>query len=178
MDKYKELYDYAMDVLLKERDRFNRADEKAAKFSGMSVFLIGVNAFFSKTIIDTALPPHGSLEWLMVVVGAVALSFSASGWYVSNSVIRLSKFRSRRLDQDMLDFFRTNKLVNVYYALTKQIAAAYRENLGITDRKYHIIRRADMMLRISVAGTLALALLYAIYRYSHAVQAPVFDSVV
>ena len=178
MDKYKELYDYATAVLLKEHDRFTRADEKAAKFSGMSVFLVGVNAFFTKAIIDGALPPRNCLEWLLVSVGAVALLSSAAGWYVSNSVIRLNRFRSRRLKQDMLDFFTTNRLVDIYYGMTKRIMIAYHENVGITDGKYNRIHRADIILRFSVAATLALALLYAIYRYILAVEIPIPNSLV
>lgn len=171
MDKYKELYDYATDVFAREHDRFTRADEKAAKFGAISAFLIGINAFFAKEILDTALPPKGCLEWAMIAVGVAGLSLSATGWYLSNSVIRLSRFKSRPLHQGMLDFVRTNTLVNVYYSVTKRILEAYQENLGITDRKYGIIRKADTILRISVAATLALTVLYAIYKYNLAAEA-------
>jgi hypothetical protein len=172
MEKYKELYDYATDVFQKEHDRFTRADEKATKFAGISVFLVGVNAFFTRAVLDTALPPKSCFEWLMVTVGVAAISASAAGWYVANSVIRLSGFHSRPLNQGILDFFRTSYLVNVYYGLAQRIMVVHQKNLAITERKYKKIRKADIILRFSVAATLALALLYAIHRYNIAIETP------
>jgi len=78
----------------------------------------------------------------------------------------------------MLDFFTTNRLVDIYYGMTKRIMIAYHENVGITDGKYNRIHRADIILRFSVAATLALALLYAIYRYILAVEIPIPNSLV
>lgn len=170
MEKYKELYSYATDVFVKEHDRFVRADEKANRFSVIAVFLIGVNAFFAKTVIDSALPPRGCLEWLLVGATAAALALSASGWYVSNSVFRLRVPRSRPLNQQMLDFFRLNTLLNVYYAMAVRTTAAYEENVRITDSKYKRVRRADTILRFAVAATLAVSVLYALRRYLIAVE--------
>jgi hypothetical protein len=55
-EKYRELYLYATDILLKEHERFNRADDKASKYTTMFVFLIGVAIYFDKWI-------FGSLKW-------------------------------------------------------------------------------------------------------------------
>jgi hypothetical protein len=48
--KYRELYLYSTDLLKEELERFNRADEKAAKMSTTFVFLIGATAYFDKAI--------------------------------------------------------------------------------------------------------------------------------
>src|SRR6266568_629209 len=56
IEKYKELYQYATDILNKEHERFNRADDKAAKYSTLFVFLIGMVLYFDKWIL-------GSLQW-------------------------------------------------------------------------------------------------------------------
>jgi hypothetical protein len=178
VDKYKELYDYAIGVLSEEHDRFTRADEKAAKYGTMAVFLIGINAYFSKTIMDTALPPRGWLEWLMILLASLALLSSGIGWYVSNSAIRLTKFRGRRLNEAIVDFFGTKPLVDVYYGVAKRIAVVYREDVEITNRKHTIIERAELVLRCAVAATVALALLYAMYRYRLAAEIAFPNSVV
>jgi len=52
LEKYKELYQYSTDILLKEHDRFNRADDKASKYATMFFFLIGAVAYYDKWIFD------------------------------------------------------------------------------------------------------------------------------
>jgi hypothetical protein len=120
IDKYRELYTYSTDVLLKEHDRFNRADEKASKYATTFVFLIGAIAFFDKAVIDDMLPPTNLLEWLLLLFGVAGIFISLWGWYCANAVIRLHPYVSRRLDEEMLTFFRNQTLLNVYYALAKE----------------------------------------------------------
>ncbi|HAO79109.1 MAG TPA: hypothetical protein DCQ92_09070, partial [Verrucomicrobia subdivision 3 bacterium] len=52
LEKYKELYNYSTDILLNELERFNRADEKAAKLSAAFVFLLGIIAYFDKWVFN------------------------------------------------------------------------------------------------------------------------------
>jgi|ERR1035437_1354439 hypothetical protein len=65
LQKYRELYNYSTDILLKELERFNRADEKAAKYSTAFVFLLGIIAYFDKWILD-------KLQWTDFPVGLPA----------------------------------------------------------------------------------------------------------
>ena len=119
MAKYKELYTYSTDILLKEHERFTRADEKASKYSTMFVFLLGVVAYFDKWIFDkfpwTDFPVRVPEEWPLYVTGVTALLLSAAGWFVTIDAIKLKPFVSRPLNQQMLDFFEKQSLINIYY---------------------------------------------------------------
>src|SRR6266853_4747906 len=87
LTKYKEFYIYSADVLLKEHERFNRADDKASKYSTILVFLMGVAAYFEKWSFDHIVKqPDGYIdlptEWPIMVVGAITLGLSGVGWYL------------------------------------------------------------------------------------------------
>lgn len=165
IDKYKELYAYSTDVLIKEHERFNRADEKAFRYATTFVFLIGAYAFFNKAIIEEILPPRELLEWMLVALGVVGLIVSLWGWYGANSVIRLFPYVSRRLDDDMIAFFRKENLLNIYYGLAKENSAAYQENLLFAQKKHQILTRISARLKISVGVLIWVAILYGVYRY-------------
>jgi hypothetical protein len=165
IEKYKELYSYSTDILVKEHERFNRADEKASKYGTTFIFLIGAIGFFDKAVLEEMLPPHGIIEWALLVLGVGGLIFSLWGWYEASSVIRLYPYVSRRLDEDMLSFFRKETLLNVYYALAKENSEAYQENLGFAQIKHERLIKVAGRLRISVLILVAVAILYGVHRY-------------
>jgi hypothetical protein len=165
LDKYKELYIYSTDVLLKEHERFNRADEKASKYSTMFTFLIGAFAFFDKAVMDGMLPPNGIVEWAIIAIGVIGLLLTVRGWYTSNSVIKLHPYVSRRLDVPMIDFFRTQTLLNIYYGLAKENMSAYQENLVFAEHKHECLFQAAKLMKASVSILVLLAILYGIDRW-------------
>jgi hypothetical protein len=164
IDKYKELYAYSTDVLLKEHERFNRADEKASKYATTFVFLIGAIAFFDKAAMDEMVPPDGIIEWLLVVFGVSGLFVSLWGWYGASSVIRSHPYVSRRLDAEMISFFRKETLLNIYYGLAKENTDAYQENLQYAAKKYDLLIKVDTRLKIAVATLVIVAVLYGVHR--------------
>lgn len=165
IDKYKELYAYSTDVLLKEHDRFNRADEKASKYATTFVFLIGAIAFFDKAVIEEMFPPCEPIEWALVGFGIAGLTVSLWGWYGANSVIRLHPYVSRRLDDDMIKFFRKESLLNIYYGLAKENTDAYQENLRFADTKHRLLIKIAGRLRISAGILVFVAVLFGVHRY-------------
>ena len=165
IDKYKELYLYSTDVLLKEHDRFNRADEKASKYATTFVFLIGAIAFFDKAVIEEMLPPRGAIEWALIGLGIIGLMLSLWGWYGASSVIRLRPYVSRRLDDEMISFFRRENLLNIYYGLAKENTEAYQENLKFAQTKHHLLAMIARRLTISVVILVVVAILYGVRCY-------------
>lgn len=165
IDKYKELYAYSTDILLKEHDRFNRADEKASKYATTFVFLIGAIAFFDKAAMDEMIPPHGIVEWLVVLFSVSGLIIALLGWYGASSVIRLHPYVSRRLDSEMISFFRGESLLNIYYGLARENTDAYQENLKYAAKKYDQLIKVDLRLKIAVGNLALVAILYGLRRY-------------
>jgi hypothetical protein len=165
IDKYKELYAYSTDVLLKEHDRFNRADEKASKYATTFVFLIGAIAFFDKAAMDEMIPPHGIIEWLLVLFSMSGLIVALWGWYGASSVIRLHPYVSRRLDSEMVSFFRKETLLDIYYGLARENTDAYEENLKYAAKKYDLLIKIDSRLKLAVGNLVLVAVLFGLRRY-------------
>jgi hypothetical protein len=172
LEKYKELYTYSTDVLLKEQERFNRADEKASKYSTTFVFLLGIVAFFDKWVLDNlkwpdfplALPSDMALS-MAAVVGLFALLTSAAGWFLTNHVIKLRPIVSRPLNQEILDFFENQPLLNIYYGFARENSKAYVRNKEATDRKYAFLKWAYNLMKLVLALLAVLIVMYCLHSW-------------
>jgi len=172
LDKYKELYSYSTDVLLKEHERFTRADDKASKYSTMFFFLIGVVAYFDKWIFDTLkwpdfpvrLPPD--LPILMAgLAGLLALLSSTFGLWLTNHVMKLRWVVSRPLNQEILDFFENQSQITIYYGLAKENSRAYEENKKATDEKYSVLKWSAHIMLLVFAILAELVVMYCLYSW-------------
>lgn len=172
LEKYKELYLYSTDILIKEHERFSRADEKASKYSTTFVLLFGVVAYFDKWIFDklqwptfpVELPPDRPL-FMAGVVGLLSLVVSAVGWFLTNHVMKLRPIVSRPLNQDMLDFFENQSPLNIYYGLARENSNAYEENRKATDRKYSILKQTYNLMKLVLALLAELFVMYCLYSW-------------
>lgn len=159
-DKYERLYVYASELLKEELDRFNRADEKAARLATTFVFLVGASAFFDKQISDKLLPPRSGLEWGLVVVGSLALLVSFIGWFMANWVGRMRGYSRLPLNDEVFDFFDQQPLLNFYGSFSQNIKQAFQANLKRTDEKHALLIKA---FYAAVAATLLLITLVSLY---------------
>ena len=164
LEKYKELYQYSTDILLKENERFNRADEKASKYATMFFFLIGAVAYFDKWIFDRLHWPDNLLILLLnlplIAIGLLALLLSFVGLILAQHSMKHRWVVSRPLNQEVLDFFENETRLTVYYGLAKENSNAYAENKKATDTKYNILKWS---YRIMLSVFVMLALLSLIY---------------
>jgi hypothetical protein len=163
-EKYKELYLYSTDILLKEHERFNRADEKASKYATMFFFLIGAVAYFDKWIFDRLKWPHNFLRLFLdvplVMVGLITLVICAIGLILAHHAIKIRPVVSRPLNKDVLDFFENETRITVYYGLAKENSNAYAENKKATDAKYTILKWAYYIMLMVFALLAVLAMMY------------------
>lgn len=166
LEKYKELYLYSTDILLKEHERFNRADEKASQYATMFFFLMGAVAYFDKWIFDRLKWPDNIfnliLDLPLVTVGVIALAVSAVGLFLAHHTIKLRPVVSRPLNQEVLDFFEKQTRLTVYYGLAKENSNAYAENKKATDAKYTILKWVYYIMILVFALLAILAVLYVV----------------
>ena len=164
IEKYKELYSYSTDILLKEHERFNRADEKASKYASMFFFLIGAVAYFDKWIFDRLKWPHNLFSLLLdlplITVGVITLIASAIGLILAHHAIKVRPVVGRPLDKDVLDFFENETRITIYYGLAKENSNAYAENKKATDAKYTILKWAYYIMLLVFALLAVLAIMY------------------
>jgi hypothetical protein len=167
-NKYKALYDYSTDILLKEHDRFNRADEKASKYSTIFVFLMGIFAYFEKWSFDRIVREPSSyvdvpVQWPVMVVGAMGLCLSGVGWFLANRVIMLRPYASRPLNQEMFDFYDKHTLLDIYDSCARRNKTAYEENTRSTNKKYAILTATHKIMSIALTFLTVLLVLFALY---------------
>jgi hypothetical protein len=170
LEKYKELYSFSTDILLKELERFSSADEKASKHATMFFFLIGAVAYFDKWIFDrlkwpdfpTGLPP----DWPLVVVGLAALIASAFGlWLSSLAALRLRPVLSRPLNQQILDFFENESRITIYYGLARENSKAYEENRKATEGKFALLQWSNYLMLLVFTLLAELVVMYCLYSW-------------
>ena len=173
LEKYKELYNYSTDILLKELERYNRADEKAAKLSAAFIFLLGIIAYFDKWVFNklqwsdfpTGLP--ADLPLIMAgLVGLFALVFSTTGLFLTIHAIKLRPIISRPLNQDILDFFEKHSLLNIYYGLARENSNALNAHRLETDKKHKIIVRAFSLIQLTLIALVELFIMFCLYSWT------------
>lgn len=169
LEKYKELYMYSTDILLKEHDRFLRADDKATKYSTMFVFLLGTSAFFGKWILGKFDWPDFPVglpeEWPLFVVGTLALISSAVGWFLASYVIKLRPYKSRPLNKDVLEFFDKQTLLNIYDSFARRNIDDYEANVRQTNAKLRLQVWAHRVMLLVLLLLGELAFMYCLYSW-------------
>ena len=169
LEKYKELYLYSTDILLKEHERFNRADEKASKYATMFFFLIGAVAYFDKWIFDRIKWPHFPFslppDLPLIVVGLITLIMCAVGLFLAHHAMKLRPVVSRPLNQEILDFFENETRITIYYGLAKENSNAYAENKRATDAKYTILKWSYYLMILVFALLAVLVVMYCLYSW-------------
>ena len=171
--KYKELYEYSTDILLKELERFNRADEKAAKYSTAFVFLLGVVSYFDKWIFEklqwTDFPVRlpGDLPMFMAAIaGLLALILSIAGLFLTIHAIKLRPVKSRPLNEDILKFFEDNKRLDIYYGLARENSNALNEHRKETEKKQKTIVRAYFLMQLTLITLVGLFVMFCLYSWT------------
>jgi len=154
LQKYKELFDLSKEVFSEELERSSRIDAKASQYLAILTFLLSVFALFGRDILDTALPPDDFLEWFLVVGSGVVIAIILLSWLFIFSALDKKEIRKIPI---ATEFFRTNKLVDVYYTMSRSI----QENL-IVNRKNTNRRLNNLTFGYKLIGA-AMILLFVLF---------------
>jgi hypothetical protein len=172
LEKYRELYSYSTDILLKEHERFTRADEKASHLSTTFIFLIGIVAYFNKWIFDTLRWDNFPAGWptdlplcMAGVVGLLALGASAAGLFMAIQATKLHKVKCRPLNHEMLEFFEAQTLITVYYGMAREMTRVCESNRIATDRKHALIECAYRLMLLVFVLLGELLVMYCLYSW-------------
>jgi hypothetical protein len=156
IDKYRELYNWSNTVLQNEHERFNRIDEKAARYLSVITLLIGVEGAFGKTIFQQLVPPVTFLQWSLLNVAVLSNLMLTASWFVAFWTLRIAELKHQPLTQEMIEFFNNQTEVNIYYHIAKANGDAWEENRRITDRKAKALFYAYWM----IVGTVVSIILF------------------
>jgi len=170
LEKYKHQYDYSVEILKEESDRFNRMDDKAAKLSTNSLLLVGASAFFGKWITEKLLPPQNCIEFLIIWVSVAALGSSFAGWFAANYAIRMRPIARRPLNEEMFKHYEDNDLLTIYYSLSKRNAEAFEDNVRATVSKQRWLTISFWLSACASAFLIIMALLYGCHFWHNPVR--------
>ncbi|MBI5781858.1 MAG: hypothetical protein HZA65_09390 [Rhodocyclales bacterium] len=165
--KYGELYEHSKAVLGEELARSHRVDEKASKYLTALSLVLGALVFFFQQLVDKKLlPPQGMLDFLIFQVMIVLFGASLLAWWFVFSCLRNVKFIKPPLDQGTLDFYDSNRLIDIYYAMTKGNMNALVHNKSVGDRKSQALYRGYWAMNVAVIAVAVLFLLLLVRQWN------------
>jgi len=167
VDKYKELYDLSIKLLLEEQNRFVRIDEKSSLYFNVFTFIIGLSLFFVKWLYNTIIPPRSLMEWFLLILGMFLLTSLVWSWCLLFSVLKVHVVNKIPLTDEMIHFYRDHRLIDIYYVIARGNKNAYEENVRITNRKAGKLAKSYKMMVISVVLVLAFAIAFGVHNWVH-----------
>ncbi|MFA5112144.1 MAG: hypothetical protein WC443_12100 [Desulfobaccales bacterium] len=161
--KYAELYQMAKEVFAQELDRFHRLDQKASMLLSALTVIIGAFTLAIKGLHPECLPPSSCLEYIIIASCLLLFFCLAKSWYHLVSVLCLHTVRRAPLNEDSLNFFNDNRLIDIYFSQAKRFAEFLPENMAKTDLKAAHFGKAYWWLRVALFVFIAVALSYALW---------------
>ena len=166
MDKYKELYDFAREVVAQSEARFDAVDTKASNYLSVFTVLLGGAGFFVKWVADHLLAPQGLLPWLLVILAVPTAFLVAATWLSLLRVLRLQDIRVLPFDEAIVQYFRANRLVDVYFNVARSLSEAWVANQAANEIKIQKLTAAYRMMILTLALILLFSLLYAVHAWT------------
>lgn len=142
MDKYEELYKHSKYVFDEEVIRFGRIEDKAAKFITVVTSLLAVYALTGRQLFGGLLPAKNGMDLFLITLAALVLVGLLTSWGFAFRALQVQGIKKAPLNNEILSFFHTNELINIFYGMSKQYSASLVHNRKITDLKARHIRRS------------------------------------
>lgn len=150
MDKYEELYKHAKSVFDEELSRFSRIEDKAGRFLTVITALLAVYALAGRQLFGDLLPPENKLELFIVVNAFLVLVSLLFSWAYAFRTLHLQGIKKAPLNNQILDFFRENQIVDIYYAMSEQYSKSLEYNQNINDLKASNIKKSFWFIVLTV----------------------------
>lgn len=164
--KYKDLAEHARLLLFREQDRVARIDQKAAiLLSALSLF-VGVAGVLGKSVVDSSVPPPPnctalvSWDWWVLIATATMFSLLAAGWVAFFFTIKVSRFKSLALNNEVLEFCRENSGVQFNYYLAQRSTEAFEQVRAVTERKAASLRLGTQICVVALVACVVVSALY------------------
>jgi len=156
-EKYKFLFEYQKSLYEEEITRFKRLEEKAMKYLSAITFALGGYIFLIRSTIDKILPPHNTLEYLIILSIIVTFICFISAWSLVFRTIQLSNIVKMPSNNDIIEYFKDNTKETVYLGLSRKYSEAiieiekyYAIKVAFAKKAYTDITGTVWLLSISV----------------------------
>lgn len=165
LDKYKELYDLSLHVFREEDNRARRLDDKAARFVTVLTAIIGVYGFFSNWVVANAVPPENTVEWFLIINYALLFITLTVAWIVMLMGLSLSKRKKIPLNEGIINLFKQNRLIDIYYSFAIKLKKEHQENRATTEQKVKRFSLGYAMTFISLLLLASLCTGFGVYQW-------------
>jgi len=90
--------------------------------------LFGGAGFLVKWVADHLVPPRGVFDWLLVILAASIAVLVAATWLSLLRVLKVRKIRVLPFEDATVQYFRGNRLVDVYFNVARSLSEAWRRD--------------------------------------------------
>lgn len=176
MTKYEKLYELAKEDFDAETQRLGRIESKATRLLSVLTLLIGVHGLLAEWAFDRVLPPNSLTEWSIVALIALVVAGLVTSWVFVFRVLTVDHRPAIAVTDEVADFYDQNRLVDIYYVMSRRIGDAAAENCDLGQKKAR--RLTNGYLSLMATGVLLLVLLgaSAYYKWDTFGNIPATDS--
>lgn len=167
LEKYKELYTLSKEAFNEELHRFYRLDEKASRYFTMLTLLIGASLFFGKWLTKSILPPTCLIEWSIFILCILVFIVFISSWFKLMNAIKLHSLSKIPLDYNSIKFFSDNRLIDIYYAMSKGMSKEILVNREINDEKSRYLNDTYRRMYVLIFLLIFITILFVIKSYNN-----------
>lgn len=165
MENYKELYSLSKDVFKEEVERFKNLEEKASNYLSVLTLLLGVAGYFINWLLNSLIPPQNLLDVMLLGIGSFILLSLLVAWFSVFSALKSYKVMVIPLNQAIIDFFDTNKMVDVYYYLSVQMKDMREVNRKRFNQKGRWLNVGYNSMRVSVICLIIFGVVFTYYKW-------------
>jgi len=162
MDKYKELYEFSLNVYKEQITRDNNLQEKASKYFTALTFILGFSVYYFKWFFEQDISKFIVMDWIIIITSFILIFIIYLTWDKILKVLRVENYAAIPLRDDVLDFYYDNKLIDIYYAMSKGLNNAVKINTKVHDTKSEYLSKAYNYLKIDSFLILLLLILNVI----------------
>ena len=135
MERYKELYLHAKEVLNAEKDRYYAIEQKASQYFAVLTLVLGLASLFIKSILGTSTPSIRTSQGVLFLLAVLSWISLLIAWVLLFSVLRVVDLRTLTIDEKTIEFYVKNKDIDVYYYMACQMKDSFKTNKGKVDTK-------------------------------------------
>jgi len=166
LEQYKEFYELSLKVLQHEDERFRSIDEKATRYFSVLTILLGLAGFLGQQICEKILPPATCLEYFLFIFAVFLACSLVVAWVFLFFVMMLRSLYAIPMNDEMIAFWKTNNLLDIYNAMAKKIAEVVQKNIQTTERKIRWLRAGYYAMAVSLVFLVLFSILFVIHAWT------------
>lgn len=159
MNKYEKLYELAKEDFSAEVDRLSRIEAKATTLLSVLTILIGLHGVLAEWTIGRIVPPQSLFQWMLVILTGLVVVGLVATWIFVFRVLTVDHRPAIAVNSSIIKFYHDNRLVDVYYGMSRRISEKAEENRCLARAKAR--RLTNGYISLMVTGVLILVLLVA-----------------